>query len=339
MLKTTFSASSVEFDIDAFSKKYGINPSDAWHRGDASRRGQASLTESGFSVCIADSEDYALHFSQIGDFIRECKPMIVELARLGVPSWIDCGLTVGGNQHFTRTVRFPRDLMEELVKLKVQLVVSAYPSADEYVVVADKITMISSGRASAADLSRSAANARMNPPETFELKNIRLRRPVVADAEAIFEYASDPAVVRYMDWPICSDLNGILQRLQNRATQWDSGLEFNWVITLLKEDRVIGGISCFISEESAEIGFLLNRRHWGMGLAIEAAGAVVAWAFSVPSIKKIWATCDTENLASVHALEKLGFAREAILPRSLVRPNISNEARDSYRYVLRRATA
>ena len=45
-----------------------------------------------------------------------------------------------------------------------------------------------------------------------------------------------------------------------------------------------------------------------------------------------WATCDTENSASARVLEKLGFEREQILLKAIVRPQISPEPRDAYLY-------
>jgi ribosomal-protein-alanine N-acetyltransferase len=179
----------------------------------------------------------------------------------------------------------------------------------------------------------------MNPPETIELEHIRLRRPTLSDAEAIFEYGSDPEVARYADWPIRTSTDGLVESLHRRNALWDSGAEFNWVITLLGEDPAIGGVTCCIVEDAVEVGFLLNRRYWGRGFATEAAGAVIKWALSVPSIRRIWATCDTENLASARVLEKVGLLREATLRRSIVRPNISAEPRDAFMYSLMRTAA
>jgi ribosomal-protein-alanine N-acetyltransferase len=173
---------------------------------------------------------------------------------------------------------------------------------------------------------------KVSPPETFKLERIRLRRPALSDAEAIFEYGSDPEVARYADWPARTNVDQVVQSLSGRAAQWESGEEFSWVITLREDDRAIGGVTCHVQPDSAEIGFLLNRRYWGQGLATEAARAVMEWLLSIPSIHEIWATCDTENLASRRVLEKLGLIRQAVLRNWIVRPNISDQPRDAYRY-------
>jgi RimJ/RimL family protein N-acetyltransferase len=172
------------------------------------------------------------------------------------------------------------------------------------------------------------------PPEVFDIPGIRLRRPRLSDAAAIFEYGSDPEVARYADWPVRTAIEPLVESISERIAHWDSGEEFYWVLTLPEEDRAIGGISCRVMGHSAEIGFLLNRRYWGNGFATSAARAIVQWALSVPSIWRVWATCDTENLASVRVLEKAGFSREGTLHRWAVRPNIGSEPRDAFLYSL-----
>jgi RimJ/RimL family protein N-acetyltransferase len=172
----------------------------------------------------------------------------------------------------------------------------------------------------------------VRPPEVIDLARLRLRRPRLSDAPAIFEYASDPDVTRYADWPISSSIASVQERLRARRDEWDSGAEFNWILTLPPDDRAIGGIACTVSGHAAEFGYLVARRFWGNGYATEAARAIVEWIFSVRPVWRLSATCDVENLASARVLEKAGLAREAILRRAIVRPNLSREPRDALLY-------
>jgi len=133
-------------------------------------------------------------------------------------------------------------------------------------------------------------------PEIVDYQHIRLRRPRLSDAQAIFEFGSDPEVAHYADWPVRATIQPLIESLRERASLWESGAEFYWVITLPQEDRAIGGVSCRIVQHAAEFGFLVNRRYWGNGIATAASRAIVQWAFSHPAIWRVWATCDTENL-------------------------------------------
>lgn len=170
------------------------------------------------------------------------------------------------------------------------------------------------------------------PPEVIDLARLRLRRPRLSDADAIFEYASDPEVVRYADWPLCTKIDSIVESLRQRSDQWNSGAEFYWVVVLPSEDRAIGTASCCVSGPAAEFGYVLNRRFWRNGYGTEVSRAIVEWVFSLSSIRRLSATCDTENIASARVLEKSGLAREGILRRAIVRPNLSNEPRDAFLY-------
>lgn len=172
-------------------------------------------------------------------------------------------------------------------------------------------------------------------PELFDLGDIRLRRPKPEDAEAIFEYGSDPEVARYADWPVQTSIEPIVELIEERKARWESYSEYYWVITESVSDRAIGGVSCRLEGDEAEIGYLLNRKRWGEGYATKAAGAVLTWLKSGQAVKKVRATCDTENLASVRVLEKLGMHRERVLERHSVRPALGVEPRDAYLYTIK----
>ena len=67
---------------------------------------------------------------------------------------------------------------------------------------------------------------------------------------------------------------------------------------------------------SSELGYWISRRHWGLGYATEAAGAVVDIARHALRVKQIGAGHFLDNPASGRVLEKLGFRPTGeILPR------------------------
>jgi RimJ/RimL family protein N-acetyltransferase len=169
-------------------------------------------------------------------------------------------------------------------------------------------------------------------PEVMDLRRLRLRRPVLSDASALFECGNDIEVARYASWPLGTSLSEVAERIAQRAEGWASGAELYWVITLAEEDRPIGAISCRVEQHAAEFGFFIHRAHWRNGYATEAARAIVDWAMSVPTIWRVWATCDVENTGSARVLEKAGLAREGTLRRWIVRPNLSSEPRDAHIY-------
>jgi RimJ/RimL family protein N-acetyltransferase len=64
----------------------------------------------------------------------------------------------------------------------------------------------------------------------------------------------------------------------------------------------------------------------------EVLSEVAAWALRQPSIFRISAVCDVDNVGSARVLEKSGCAREGVLRRWLVHPNVSDDPRDCYSY-------
>ncbi|MBN1584421.1 MAG: GNAT family N-acetyltransferase [Anaerolineae bacterium] len=171
-------------------------------------------------------------------------------------------------------------------------------------------------------------------PETVLTQSLELRRPEPSDVDDIFVYGSDKEVAYYTDWKPVQTKDQLEERLRKRKIEWESGDAYYWVITERGVGKAIGGISCTIIGENAEIGYLLNKDYWRRGYATEAATAIVNWLKSVQAVTRISATCDTENIASIRVLEKIGMNKERIIEKYLVRPNIDQTARDAFLFSL-----
>jgi RimJ/RimL family protein N-acetyltransferase len=57
-----------------------------------------------------------------------------------------------------------------------------------------------------------------------------------------------------------------------------------------------------------EVGWALDPRWWGRGLATEAGAASVTWAFGTLGFDRVVSICVEENVASRRVMEKLGFS-------------------------------
>lgn len=172
------------------------------------------------------------------------------------------------------------------------------------------------------------------------------------DAPTIYaRYASDPEVTRYLPWRPHKDVEDTRTFLSGLLSAVEGGWTHAWIVEGREDQRLMGLMSMGIQssregdllstdEESRyyKVGFAyhLARCEWGLGYATEAARALVDWALGQPRVFRIWTLCDVENTASARVLEKLGLAREGVLKRWSIRPNISPEPRDSYCYALTR---
>lgn len=166
-------------------------------------------------------------------------------------------------------------------------------------------------------------------PESFVTKRLLLRKPREADARAIFDsYAQDAQVARFMTWRPNSDVSETEQFISQCNFDWEAGTRYAYVLAFhANAQQPIGMLDARIRPHMLEIGYVLARTHWGLGLMPEAILTLTETALTLPQFFRIQATCDVENRASARALEKSGFVREGRLERYIVHPNISSEPR------------
>jgi [ribosomal protein S5]-alanine N-acetyltransferase len=144
-------------------------------------------------------------------------------------------------------------------------------------------------------------------------------RPFRADDfAAVHAYASDPEVVRFMDWGPnrVEDTRFYLDRmLARRETQ------HTFAVERVADGTVIGAAELQVvsgEHRRADMGYVLGRAAWGQGYATEAAAAILRYGFDHVDLHKISATCDPDNVASARILEKIGMRREGLLQEHLL---------------------
>ena len=172
-------------------------------------------------------------------------------------------------------------------------------------------------------------------PDTVDTQRLRLRRPVPTDAEPIFQtYAQDPEVTRYLEWVPHASVETTREFVSLCQDRWTNSVAFPYVITRKEDAALLGMIEVRPNGHRADFGYVLARSYWGDGFMPEAIAAIAKITLGHPTIYRMFATCDVENKASARALEKAGFAREGLLRKHIIHPNISPEPRDSLLYAL-----
>lgn len=177
----------------------------------------------------------------------------------------------------------------------------------------------------------------INPPDSFETERLRLRKPVMEDADVIFgKYAQDPEVTKYLTWRPSRRIDETREFLRASLVAWRMGWSYHWTIVRREDQELMGMINARVENHKWEIGYVLARAYWGKGYMTEALSKLVTWALAQPEISRIWSVCDIENRASARVMEKAGMRREGTLPRWSVHPNLSPEPRDSFCYSVTR---
>jgi [ribosomal protein S5]-alanine N-acetyltransferase len=172
-----------------------------------------------------------------------------------------------------------------------------------------------------------------NPPETLETRRLKLRKPVLRDAEEIFrKYAQDPEVTKYLTWRPNRTVQETRGFVRACLQAWTKGKSFHWVIVRQEDNQLLGMITARVDDQKWELGYVLARSYWGKGYMTEVLKRLVDWALKQKEIYRVWSVCDVDNLASARVMEKAGMKREGILRRWSMHPTISDEPRDSYCY-------
>ena len=164
-------------------------------------------------------------------------------------------------------------------------------------------------------------------------ERLLLRDFVAPDLNVIHAYSSDAEVTRFMFFGPRSetDSRDYLQRMVESQAQ-KPRLTWELAIVCRSDDRLIGACDLTLEDErEGDLGYILARDAWGQGYATEAARAMVAAGFEQLGLERVFATCDVDNAASAHVLEKAGLRQETLLKNH-------KEARgrwwDSYLYAI-----
>lgn len=150
---------------------------------------------------------------------------------------------------------------------------------------------------------------------TLDIGDYTLREIRVSDAEAYYEYISDPEVTKLTSITITSfeSIRSYISKWIERFHKKESIL---WAIATKSDDRVIGVCNLFnwnFHSSRAEIGYHLARKYWNKGIMTVALKAITRYAFETLDFNRIEAFVMAGNFASARVLEKVGFQKEGTL--------------------------
>lgn len=145
----------------------------------------------------------------------------------------------------------------------------------------------------------------------IETKRLLLRRFKEEDLHDLYEYLSDPEVVKYEPYKAMTE-DEVRENLQ-----WRISTDEMIAVVEKSTQKLIGNIYFGNRDfESKEIGYVFNKKFWGKGYAKEAARAIICNAFD-NGVHRIFAECDPNNMSSWKLLEALGFVREAYFKQNV----------------------
>ncbi len=158
-----------------------------------------------------------------------------------------------------------------------------------------------------------------NPP-TLQSKRLLFVKIEPQYAQDMFEYSCDDDVTRYLTWSSHSSLKETERYIKLLQKKYASGVFNDWGLVYKENGKFIGtcGFTSFDYEaNTAEIGYVLSKSYWGMGLASEAALTVMKFGIESFGLLGFCAKCMQGNDASLRVMQKCGMTLEGIYRNSM----------------------
>lgn len=150
-------------------------------------------------------------------------------------------------------------------------------------------------------------NEKLYLPPVLETGRLILRPLCIEDKEAIFKWAGDPRVSKFMmytNYNSPDDADGWINALYHEKNE----LEYGFV--LKETGELIGSGGMYFRDEetkSWDIGYNIRYDMWGRGLVPEAMSKIIEYARENCEVGRIAASFAKDNPKSGRVMEKLGM--------------------------------
>ena len=137
---------------------------------------------------------------------------------------------------------------------------------------------------------------------------LTLRPADLSMLETTHAYAGDLENTRFMMFLPYATVEETADMLRSAEAEWAKAQPERYEFAIFLGESHIGGITLYMQEDRtvAELGWVLHKAHWRKGYVTEAALAVMDFAREM-GVTRIFACCDSENIASYKTMEKLGM--------------------------------
>ena len=143
-------------------------------------------------------------------------------------------------------------------------------------------------------------------------KRLYLRELEQDDFRDLAEILQDPEVVYAYEHHFSdNDVQEWLDRQFMRYAKYGYGL---WAIVLQTTGEMIGQagftMQPYQNQDILEVGYLLKKRFWHNGYALEAVHECIQYAFHTLNQNKVYAIIKADNEPSIQVAKRLGMKKE-----------------------------
>ena len=156
--------------------------------------------------------------------------------------------------------------------------------------------------------------------QTIETQRLILRPFTMEDARAMYDnWASDPEVTKYLQWPAHSSPAVSEAVLREWTSNYGSPDYYQWAMVPKHLGVPFGSISVVSHDDrvgKAHIGYCMGRPWWHQGYMSEALAAVIGFLFDEVGFQRIDSTHDVRNPHSGGVMRKCGMTYEGTQRRA-----------------------
>lgn len=151
----------------------------------------------------------------------------------------------------------------------------------------------------------------------FETERLIIREFENKDYKDLYEYASNPEVVKYLHFKKYESLADAKERIKDLKDKYLLNDKIgDYAIELKKQKKVIGSINIMLDTRKAggiiALGWVLNEKYQGFGYMTECVKATLKYIKENKLAMRIHATHDVENVKSGNVMKRVGMIFEGI---------------------------
>ncbi|WP_243128275.1 GNAT family N-acetyltransferase [Clostridium chromiireducens] len=164
-----------------------------------------------------------------------------------------------------------------------------------------------------------------NPYEQFPhivADEITLRKIVVSDLDSLFEIYNNEKLFQYSPLMLKKNKDTVANMIGHFERDFNKRKEIFLGICLNSEpNNIVGVAEIFDYSHDVNmitIGYRLNDRFWGKGIATKTVKAMTDYLFNDIGINRIQAFVMPENIKSQNVLQRNSFVKEGIIRQGCV---------------------
>jgi [ribosomal protein S5]-alanine N-acetyltransferase len=149
----------------------------------------------------------------------------------------------------------------------------------------------------------------------IETNRLILREFQRTDLQELALILADPKVMRFSPSGVNS-VEQVQEKIQGFITCYKEFGFGKWAVVLKENNQLLGYCGIAVDQidgkDEKELGYRIDSRYWGQGLATEVASAAIKYGFEQFNLPYVLGIVERANSASVRVLEKVGMQYERV---------------------------